>query len=166
MPPGWKHLPHSSTRSTSIPPAGALGPAPCPCCQAGRGRPHNLFPGTAYTLCLHATFLGPPPQGCLSLPDPAAPKATRSTLLPAVTTPTETPGSGTHRELGPAGSPLLPSALRMVLTFCRKGFSTKAGGGQLIPTVRSLLSTSNMMASNWAGAGEESTGACYPVAQS
>ena len=68
-----------------------------------------------------------------------------------------------HRKT--AGSPLLPSGLRMVLTFCKKAFSTKAGGGQLIPTVRSLLSTSNMMASYWAGAAGGSAETCCPTGE-
>lgn len=66
---------------------------------------------------------------------------------------------------GTTRAPLVPSGLRMVFTFCRKGFSTKAGGGQLIPTVRSLLSTSNMTASYWAGAARGNAETPYSLGQ-
>lgn len=42
----------------------------------------------------------------------------------------------------------VPLGVSKLRTFCRIGVSTKAAGGQLIPRVLSLLSTSNMMASN------------------
>lgn len=42
----------------------------------------------------------------------------------------------------------VPLGVSRLWTFCRIKVSTKAAGGQLIPTVLSLLSTSNMMASN------------------
>ena len=41
----------------------------------------------------------------------------------------------------------IPSGVKMLLTFCRKSWATNAGGGQLIPRVGSLLSTSNIMTS-------------------
>ena len=41
----------------------------------------------------------------------------------------------------------IPSGVKMLLTFCRKSWATNAGGGQLIPRVGSLLSTSNIMMS-------------------
>lgn len=42
----------------------------------------------------------------------------------------------------------VPLGVRRLQTFCRNGVSTKAGGGPLIPTVLSLLSTSNIITSN------------------
>lgn len=42
----------------------------------------------------------------------------------------------------------LPLGVSRLETFCRIGVSTKAAGGQLMPRELSLLSTSNMMASN------------------
>lgn len=50
-----------------------------------------------------------------------------------------------HKEVG---NDTVPLGVSRLLTFCKREASTKPEGGQLIPTVVSLLSTSNMMTSN------------------
>lgn len=164
----------------------------CPWPRSTSPLPHRSWEATRSVLryLLHLLLPGNSagPPGCLSLPDPAALQAAhwntqiqdspgevdaiqQSWLWPLFSRMRNSGTAPTPHRTGQPGhgdmarSPLLPSGLRMLLTFCRKGFSTKAGGGQLIPTVRSLLSTSNMMASYWAGAAGGSTDSCYPMGQ-
>lgn len=51
------------------------------------------------------------------------------------------------KKKGVRGEVILPRGVNNLQTFSNRDVSTKAGGGQLIPRERSLLSTSNMMTS-------------------
>lgn len=77
MAPWCKTLPQQH-KEYQHPPS-ALGSAPHPCHHESRGLPDDLFSVTAYTFCLPTTLLGL--LGCLSLPDPAVPQATCSSLM-------------------------------------------------------------------------------------